>query len=220
MKTVVHTPGLEAGAKAEGMTEEEVLALANYVAATPEAGDMIVGSGGCRKVRWAKTGGGKSGGYRVVTFFPGKAEVYLVAVLAKGKRANFQRCRGEADERQGEDDQRRQVSRAEIKEGQMPKSDDTNFKRIMRGLDEVAAYVDGTADRSAYKVHVPVTVDVKGVRGRLGLSQAAFASRYGFSKAAVQDWEQGRRQPEASARVLLTVIDREPEAVQRALGAA
>jgi len=60
-------------------------------------------------------------------------------------------------------------------------------------------------------------VDVKAIRAKLKLSQGAFAERFGFSVATVQDWEQRRRSPEASARVLLTVIDREPEAVQRAL---
>lgn len=59
---------------------------------------------------------------------------------------------------------------------------------------------------------------MRAVRNRSGLSQGDFAARYGFSRSAVQDWEQKRRRPEAAARVLLTVIDREPEAVERALG--
>ena len=66
-------------------------------------------------------------------------------------------------------------------------------------------------------LHVPENVDVKAVRGRTGLSQKAFALRYGFSLAAVCDWEQHRRRPEQAARVLLMVIDRDPEAVDRAL---
>jgi len=51
-------------------------------------------------------------------------------------------------------------------------------------------------------------------------SQQAFADRFGFPDAILQDWEQGRRGPETSARVLLTVIDKEPEAVHRALAFA
>lgn len=53
----------------------------------------------------------------------------------------------------------------------------------------------------------------------MNLSQRAFAERYGFSAAAVRDWEQGRRTPEKAARTLLMLIDREPEAVERVLGA-
>ncbi len=49
------------------------------------------------------------------------------------------------------------------------------------------------------------------------LSRRKSAERFGLDARAVQDWEQGRRVPDRSARVLLTVIDREPEAVERAL---
>lgn len=67
---------------------------------------------------------------------------------------------------------------------------------------------------------MPAKVDVKAIRTGLKLSQAAFAARFGFSAGAVRDWEQGRRRPEASAPVLLTVIAMEPEAVERALAGA
>ena len=98
----------------------------------------------------------------------------------------------------------------------MAKADDTNFNRIMAGLGEVLEIVEGRA--TAPRVHVPDSVDVKAIRSGMGLTQAAFALRFGFSTAAVREWEQRRRRPEAAARVLLTVIDREPEAVARALG--
>ena len=54
--------------------------------------------------------------------------------------------------------------------------------------------------------HPPAAVDVRAIRARTGLSQANFAKRFGFSTSAVREWEQGRRQPEAAARVLLLVI--------------
>jgi putative transcriptional regulator len=65
----------------------------------------------------------------------------------------------------------------------------------------------------------PAFVQVSEIRRRMNLSQRAFAERYGFSAAAVRDWEQGRRTPEKAARTLLMLIDREPEAVERVLGA-
>jgi DNA-binding transcriptional regulator YiaG len=67
---------------------------------------------------------------------------------------------------------------------------------------------------------VPPQVDVRAIRERLGLSQARFAARFGFSAAAVRQWEQGRRKPHGPARVLLTIIAREPGAVRRALESA
>ncbi len=60
-------------------------------------------------------------------------------------------------------------------------------------------------------------VDVRQARRKLGLSQAEFARKFGFSAASVRNWEQGRRRPEGPARVLLAVIDRHPEAVEDAL---
>lgn len=92
MHTVVETPGYLASAKAEGMTAEELKAAVDAVAANPLAGDLIVGSGGCRKLRIAGKGKGKSGGYRIVTYFAtARLPVFLIAVLAKGSRANFTR---------------------------------------------------------------------------------------------------------------------------------
>lgn len=91
------------------------------------------------------------------------------------------------------------------------------FNRIMQGVEEARAYLEGTADKSRYRVHVPKDVDVKKIRRRLGLSQEAFAETYGFALSAVRDWEQGRRRPERSARILLKIVEKEPEAVMRAL---
>ncbi|MCJ2130487.1 type II toxin-antitoxin system RelE/ParE family toxin [Methylobacterium sp. E-045] len=65
-------------------------ALKGMLAANPEAGDLIVGSGGIRKVRVAGRSKGKSGGYRVLAAYVGPdAPVYLLAVLSKGDRENF-----------------------------------------------------------------------------------------------------------------------------------
>lgn len=63
----------------------------------------------------------------------------------------------------------------------------------------------------------PAKVDVRAIRAGLGLSQTAFARRFGFSPATLREWEQGRRQPEAAARVLLLVIASRPEVVDEVL---
>jgi putative transcriptional regulator len=92
------------------------------------------------------------------------------------------------------------------------------FDKIMEGVDQARAYLEGTAEKRRYRVHVPEKVDVKKIRARVGLSQEAFAATYGFALSAVRDWEQGRRRPERSARILLKIVEKEPEAVTRALG--
>jgi putative transcriptional regulator len=91
------------------------------------------------------------------------------------------------------------------------------FDKIKAGLDNTKAYLDGAADKRKYRVHVPEKIDVRKIRTRLGLSQEAFAETYGFALSAVRDWEQGRRHPERSARILLKIVEREPDAVIRAL---
>jgi len=62
--------------------------------------------------------------------------------------------------------------------------------------------------------------EISAIRRRSGLSQAAFAAAYGLNLRTLQDWEQGRTQPDGPARAYLLVIDREPRAVARALAAA
>ena len=72
---------------------------------------------------------------------------------------------------------------------------------------------------SATKVYPPPSPDqVRALRTRLGLSQAQFARRFGFTIDTVQQYEQGRRTPSGPASTLLRVIEAEPEAVIRALG--
>jgi putative transcriptional regulator len=60
----------------------------------------------------------------------------------------------------------------------------------------------------------------KEIRERLGLSQSRFASIIGVSVRTLQNWEQGRREPEGPAKALLRVVDREPQAVLHALHAS
>lgn len=61
------------------------------------------------------------------------------------------------------------------------------------------------------------TVDVKAIRRRLGLSQMGFATEFGLSPGTVRDWEQNRRTPDRTARVLLRVIEQNADAVRSAL---
>jgi putative transcriptional regulator len=92
-------------------------------------------------------------------------------------------------------------------------------KRIAGAAREVAAHLRGEISLPTYQVTVPETIDVAALRTRLGLSQAAFARAFGLDLAALQAWEQHRRRPDRTARILLAVIAREPEAVMRALAA-
>jgi hypothetical protein len=67
MYTLIETPIFTADAKTL-WTEDERGAFCAWRVQNPEAGDVIPGSGGCRKVRWNRTGSGKSGGVRIIYF--------------------------------------------------------------------------------------------------------------------------------------------------------
>lgn len=86
-----------------------------------------------------------------------------------------------------------------------------------RGEDGEGFVVRESAE-SAVSPSSPDPPDVRAIRDRLGLSRSEFAERFGFGLATVRDWEHGRRVPRATSRVLLQIIEREPEAVSRALG--
>jgi hypothetical protein len=88
--TVVETPAYLLAAAKAGMTEKEREKAVSIVSADPLVGDMIAGGGGVRKVRVPKEGQGKSGGYRVLTYYLEEDEpVFLISVLNKSKQANF-----------------------------------------------------------------------------------------------------------------------------------
>lgn len=74
--------------------------------------------------------------------------------------------------------------------------------------------------RKPSRTFVVENPDPKAIRERLGLSQSRFASIIGVSVRTLQNWEQGRREPEGPAKALLRVVDREPQAVLHALHAS
>jgi putative transcriptional regulator len=89
------------------------------------------------------------------------------------------------------------------------------FEEMAQGTAKARAYMEGK--RKGYKVTLPETVDVRGIRKRLRLSQERFAGRFGLSVDAVRHWESGLRRPEAAARALLTLIAADPQFVMRTL---
>lgn len=90
MQTVVETETFLHNAKAAGLTEQERTEIVDFIALNPTAGDEIKGTGGARKVRFAGKGKGKSGGYRVITFYSGEdIPVFLLNVYAKNQKIDL-----------------------------------------------------------------------------------------------------------------------------------
>ena len=96
----------------------------------------------------------------------------------------------------------------------------TAGQEIAASLREAIAWAKGEeVPVKVTRIQVP-TVDVRVVRRKLRLSQSQFATRFGFAAASIKNWEQGRTQPDGTARILLAVIAKHPEAVEDALRSA
>jgi len=85
---------------------------------------------------------------------------------------------------------------------------------LIEGMNVVLAHQRGKVELEQVW---PKPVDVKAIRKHVKMSQTEFSRAYGISKRALQEWEQGGRQPDSAARAYLMVIAREPAMVRRAL---
>lgn len=88
MRTVAETPNFQRYA-AQVWSEAEREEFITFIAASPEAGAVIIGSGGCRKLRWSTAGSGKRGGARVVYFIAHDGVIWLLIVYKKAKFDNL-----------------------------------------------------------------------------------------------------------------------------------
>jgi putative transcriptional regulator len=92
------------------------------------------------------------------------------------------------------------------------------FTELLESVRQGGAILRGQLKPSrAFRFDEP---DVRAVREGYGLSQSKFAALMGISPATLRNWEQGRRKPEGSARVLLRVVARHPAAVLEVVGGA
>jgi hypothetical protein len=87
MVSVIATPHFSRSAKRARVSQNEMEAIVSRLSEMPDDGDLIKGAGGARKVRIAREGGGKSGGYRVITYFGGESlPVYLLELYSKADK--------------------------------------------------------------------------------------------------------------------------------------
>ncbi|NLX07614.1 MAG: helix-turn-helix domain-containing protein [Phycisphaerae bacterium] len=89
------------------------------------------------------------------------------------------------------------------------------FNELVESIKEAGKIRKGSAKPA--RVFRYRGADIKRIRSRLGVSQAQFALMIGVNKSTLQNWEQGRREPEGPAKALLRVVDKKPEAVLEAL---
>lgn len=93
MQSVIQTSIFLSQAKKAGVTEAEMVLIVDAIAADPESGDLMEGTGGARKLRHAREGQGKRGGYRTIHYFGGgDIPVFLLAIYAKNDKANLSKA--------------------------------------------------------------------------------------------------------------------------------
>jgi hypothetical protein len=90
MQTVVETPGYLVSAKAAGLTDSVRARIVSEVAKNPELGEVMVGTGGLRKFRYGRPGAGKSGGFRILSYYvSAEYPVFLIGAFGKNQKANL-----------------------------------------------------------------------------------------------------------------------------------
>ena len=89
------------------------------------------------------------------------------------------------------------------------------FEKIEEGLKEALAVARG--DAKPERLHIPSEIDVRAIRGKLGLSQEDFAARFGFTLHQIRQWEQRRCRPLGGVRAYLLIIAQDPERVSALL---
>ena len=87
--TVIETPGFIRDASA-ALTDEELSEVIRFLAANPDAGDIMPETGGGRKLRWRAQGRGKRGGVRVIYYYHSDSlPLFLLNVFAKNEKASL-----------------------------------------------------------------------------------------------------------------------------------
>jgi len=90
------------------------------------------------------------------------------------------------------------------------------FDKISAGLEDAIAFAQGDTSRA----RIAKPIDVRAIRARTKKSQLAFAKAYHLPVGTVRDWEQNRRQPDAPARVLLSLIEADPARIEELIARA
>ncbi len=89
------------------------------------------------------------------------------------------------------------------------------FDEIYAGLNDALKHAKG--EKTGVIEHKPKPVNVKAIREKTGMSQQRFCTTFGISLGTLRHWEQGLRNPRGTARILLKVVERNPDAVIEAI---
>lgn len=201
--------------RADYLDEDAFSGLQQALMVNPEAGEVIEGTGGLRKVRFAdaRRAKGKRGGLRVIYYYwTGGPEFWLFTLYGKDEMADLSpKQRAELKERlKGE---------TQDEEKDVRKKRDL-FDELMEGFDALA---ERRAGKRTLRTHVlrvkpapKITArELAKVRRNMNLSRGLFARYLRANVRTVENWEQGRAKPNAQAALLIRMVQRFPDTVRR-----
>jgi len=198
-------------------------AFQQFLLEQPEAGNVIKGSGGVRKVRWTRAGSGKSGGVRVCYYARNATgQILLLVIYAKSVRASIsgavlKKLEGATRMITNEQLLARDANRnigaellaavQELQAGQGSRT--TRFESLADGsVRRTVSLADGAVQ--SQEVLSGPKWQLLAARSQAGLSQSQFARVTGVSVRTLQEWEQGRKVPSGAAQSLLKLVSRHP----------
>jgi len=202
-----------------GLNDDDLNLLEHQLLTNPNAGAIMPGCGGARKIRFALPGSSKSGGARVIYVdFVVRGQIYLLLAYPKSKQASLSA------------EQKQNLSRLVKSLGGIAVSNNDFFEdfnlydSLKQSLEDAIAFKNG--DKSKARVRTfstasPVNVmpykpaDVAKLRRSLNLSQRNFATAIGVSPRTVEAWEAGKSIPNGVATRMLYLIENDNSLVDR-----
>jgi len=188
----------------EYLDDEGLRAMQNALMDDPSAGDVIQGTGGLRKLRWTdkRRGKGKRGGLRVIYFYWVRGlEFWLFTLYDENEMNDLSKKDRETLE--GLLKKKRNLM-AELTEGFVALADQRTGKRTLRTH---VVQTKATPKMSAK--------ELSALRERMNLSRALFAKYLRTNVRTLENWEQGRARPNAQAALLIRMVERYPDTVER-----
>lgn len=174
--------------------EDERAEFASFIAQNPEVGAVIRGSGGVRKVRWAREGAGKSGSS--ISHATKQARFISSLFMQSQSQRTFHSSH----------------SRRFVVPSKSKKLNPSEIAAFEAKRDIGAEILQSIKDMKAGKGKMVVSSATE-ARQATGLSQSQFANLLGVSVRTLQGWEQGRKQPSGAARTLLAIARTNPKVV-------
>lgn len=213
------------------LDDDEYRGLQVFLAGKPDAGDVIPGTGGFRKLRWGdpRRGKGKRGGLRVIYYYlEADDQIWLITVYDKDEMADLspaekrllkKAIEAELTQRAGRRSRRRKEIMA-AKRRYVARKKRSLFREMMSGVQAMRDHREGRVTLKTKEVH-PITVPpidaetVRETREALNMSRQVFAFKIGVNPRTLERWEQGRSKPNEQAAALLWLVRKYPDTLKR-----